>query len=73
MGCAVITTHNGHHTHKVKIDEGVLDRVAEALGIPAAERQQFISGTESIHIYRGAWPTPGAPPSATRGPRRRQK
>ncbi len=43
MGCAVIATHNGHHTHKVKIDRGnVLDKVAEALGIPAAERQQLI-------------------------------
>lgn len=61
MGCAVIRTHSGHHTHKVIIDEGVLDRVAEALGISPADRRRLISGTKSIHIYRGAWPTPGAP------------
>jgi hypothetical protein len=60
MGCAVIRTHNGHITHKVVIDETVLDKVAEALGIPPADRGQLIPGTESIHVYRGAWTAPSA-------------
>jgi hypothetical protein len=63
MGCAVIRHHNGHHTHKVIIDETVLDRVCEALGILPAERLRLISGTESIHIYRGSWPMPAYPPT----------
>ena len=62
MGCAVIRTGNRHITHKIVIDEQTLDRVAEALGIPPHERQQFISDTQAIYIYRGAFPSPGAPP-----------
>jgi hypothetical protein len=73
MGCAVIRTHSGHLTHKVIIDEGVLDRVAEALGIPLADRGQIIPRTESIHIYRGTWPTPAAPPSPTSRRTRQRK
>jgi hypothetical protein len=63
MGCAVIQTGRGHITHKRVIDEATLDRVAEALGIPAAERRQFISDTEAIYIYRGTFSTAGTPPS----------
>jgi len=63
MGCAVIKTGRGHITHKTVIDEATLDRVAEALGIPAADRGQFISDTEAIYIYRGNFQTAGTPPS----------
>jgi hypothetical protein len=63
MGCAVIRTSNRHITHKMVIDERTLDRVAEALGIPAAQRAQFISDTQSIFVYRGTFPTASAPPS----------
>ncbi len=59
MGCAVIKTGHGHITHKRVIDEATLDRVADALGIPAAQRRQFIPSTEAIYIYRGAFRSAG--------------
>jgi hypothetical protein len=59
----VIRTSNRQMVRQIKIDDATLDRVAEALGIPAAERRQFISNIESVQIYRGARPSPGAPPS----------
>lgn len=52
MAGLVIKTGSRHIVHKVVVDEATLDRVAAALGIPAAERRQFISETESIHVYR---------------------
>jgi hypothetical protein len=58
-----VTTGSRHIVRQVTVDEQTLDRVAEALGIPLAERQQFISDTESIHIYRGTREAPGAPPA----------
>jgi hypothetical protein len=75
-GC-VIRTSNRQIVRQMKIDDATLDKVAQALGIPAAERRQFIANTESIQIYRGARPSPGAPPSPgtppppARGRRRR--
>jgi hypothetical protein len=81
MGSAVIRTRNGHHTHKVVVDEAMLDRVAEALGIPPDQRRQLIPGAESIHIYRGTFQpsgsqqtsgaaqSPGATPSPSGGAR----
>jgi hypothetical protein len=58
-----VQTGSRHIVRQMTVDEQTLDRVAEALGIPPAERQQFISETESIHIYRSTRPTPGAPPT----------
>ena len=63
MGGCVIRTTTRHIVHKMVIDEAKLDAVAAALGIPPADRQQFISDTEFIHIYRGVRPTPGAAPA----------
>jgi hypothetical protein len=63
MGGAVIRTHNRQIVHKVVVDERVLDKIAEALGIPAADRGQLIPATESIQIYRGVLPTPRASPT----------
>jgi len=62
MGGCVIRTTTRHIVQKMVIDEAKLDAVAAALGIPPAQRSQFISDTEFIHIYRGVRPTPGAPP-----------
>lgn len=73
MGGFVITTCDRHIVGKVTVDEATLDKVAEALGIPLNERQQFISGTNSITIYRGRRPsTPTAsstPPTQPGGGR----
>jgi hypothetical protein len=73
MGGCVITTGDRHIVRQITVDQATLDRVAEALGIPLNERQQFISGTDSILIYRGRRPgTPpasGAPPTQSGGGR----
>jgi hypothetical protein len=62
---------------QVTVDEETLVRIAELLGIPDDERRQLISGTIYIGAARGRVrppaPSSGAPPSATRRPRRRQK
>jgi hypothetical protein len=67
MGGFVITTCDRHIVGKMTIDEATLDKVAEALGIPLNERQQFISGTDSITIYRGR--RPSTPPAQSGGGR----
>jgi hypothetical protein len=73
MGGCVITMGDRHIVRQITVDQATLDRVAEALGIPLNERQQFISGTDSILIYRGRRPgTPpasGAPPAQSGGGR----
>ncbi len=73
MGGMVIKTGSRQIVHKMPVDAGTLDKVAEALGFSKAQRDLFISDTESIHIYRGNRPTPAAVASARRGGRRRQQ
>lgn len=77
-----VITRGGRDIHRrVRVDDATLERVAEALGIPPAERPGFISGTQSVHIYRpppsppsrSTPPTPGAPPSPPGGGRRQRK
>ena len=67
MGGCLIKTGNRQIVHKMLINEGVLDKVAEALGFLPAERREFIAGTESIHVYRGDRPTRGRGIRPTRG------
>jgi hypothetical protein len=43
--CTLVIRHGG-------VDEETLKRVAEALRIPKAEQDKFISKTRSIYIYR---------------------
>jgi hypothetical protein len=73
MGGCVITTGDRHIVRQITVDQATLDRVAEALGIPPNERQQFIAGTDSILIYRGrrpgAQPASGTPPTTPGGGR----
>jgi len=47
----------------VRLDEPTLRRVAEALGIPDSERDDFVRDVESIHIFRRLRPpgTSGSP------------
>jgi len=66
-GCIIITG-DSHIVRQITVDEATLDRVAEALGIPQADRSQFISNTEAIHIYRNTRATPGAPPTPPGAP-----
>jgi hypothetical protein len=73
MGGYVVKKSTHHIVRRVVVDERTLERVAEALGIPPAERGEFVAGTESIHIYRGIRPTPGAAPSPPGGGRRPRK
>jgi hypothetical protein len=56
----VITRGNRDVHRRVRVDDATLERVAEALGIPPAERPGFVSGTQSVHIYR----RPPTPPRA---------
>ncbi len=72
MSGLVIKTVRRNIVRQVVVDESTLDRVAEALGIPAAEREEFISETESIHVYRNTRPAPGEPTTTT-GRRTRRK
>jgi hypothetical protein len=62
MGACVIQTTGGQIVRRVSINADTLDKVADALGIPPAEREQFIAGTEAIHIYRGDRAAPSVPP-----------
>ena len=65
----VITRGNRDAHRRVRVDDATLERVAEALGIPSAERPGFVSGTQSVHIYRRP-PTPpsgDAPPTPQSG------
>ena len=59
-GC-IINTSNRHIVHKIEVDEAKLREIARALGLTENEIDQFITDTESIHIYRNTKPTPGAP------------
>ena len=56
-GSSVVTTGTGQNQiRRVRLDRDTLRRVAEALGIPDNERDQFISDVESIHIFRRVRP-----------------
>jgi len=58
-GSSVVTTGNQQvKIRQVKVTEETLREVARALGIPDHERDQFIDGVESIHIFRGNRPGP---------------
>ena len=52
-GGYVVTTTNRSLVRDVVVDEQTLDKIAELLGIPKAERDQLIPDTRSIYIYRG--------------------
>jgi len=52
-GGYVVTTTDRTLVRKVVVDEQTLDKIAELLGIPKAERDRLISDTRSIYIYRG--------------------
>ena len=73
MGGCLIKTGNRQIVHKMLINEGVLDKVAEALGFLPAERREFIAGTESIHLYRGDRPTRGRGIRQREAPRHRHR
>jgi hypothetical protein len=61
-GSSVVTTGTGQNQiRRVRLDRDTLRRVAEALGIPDNERDQFISDVESIHIFRRVRPPSGTP------------
>jgi hypothetical protein len=52
-GGYVITTKTTNVVGQVTVDDQLLFRVAEILGIQEARSDQFISEIRSIHIYRG--------------------
>ena len=52
-GGYVVTATDGTLIHKTSVDEKTLRKVAALLGIPKAEREELMSKTRSIHIYRG--------------------
>jgi len=61
---------------RVHVDESLLERVADALGISGAERAEVISEALSIHIYRGVPPRrrrAGAAPRTTGRGRRQEQ
>lgn len=73
MGGCVIRTGNRQIVHKISIDRQKLDQIADILGIPQADRDEIIARGESIHVYAGARPTPGAPRTPPSGARRQRK
>jgi hypothetical protein len=52
-GGYVVTASNRTLVHKVKVDDKTLKKIANALGISKADRDQLIASTRAIHIYRG--------------------
>jgi hypothetical protein len=58
MGGIVFKKGTFRIVRQVIVDRERLERIAEVLDIPEAERDQVISGTESIQIYVGAPPSP---------------
>lgn len=52
-GGYVLTASDRTLVHKANVDEKTLEKIAELLGIPKAERDELISKTRSIHIFRG--------------------
>ena len=58
-----------HRVTQVKVTPQTLERIADLLGIPPADRGQFISGT--IHVGTSPPPSPpggNAPPSPPNAP-----
>jgi hypothetical protein len=56
-GSSVVTTGTQQNEiRRVKLDDTTLRRVADALGIPDNERDQFVRDVESIHIFRRVRP-----------------
>jgi hypothetical protein len=52
-GGYVVTTKTTNVVGQVKVDDQLLLKVAETLGILEARSDQFVSEIRSIHIYRG--------------------
>lgn len=52
-GGYVVTASDRTLVHKKSIDEKTLQKIAQLLGIPRAERDQVIAKARSITIYRG--------------------
>jgi len=67
MGGCVIRTGNRQILHKMPIDRQKLEQIADILGIPHADRAEILSSGESIHVYAGTRPAPGAPPPSPGG------
>jgi hypothetical protein len=70
MAGFVVQKSDRNMVRRLHVDESVLERVCDALGISGAERTQVISEALSIHIYRGVPPSPpggGVPPSPPGG------
>jgi hypothetical protein len=68
MGACIIYTTSGQIVRRVSVNADTLDKVAEALGISKEEREQFVGGTDSIHIYRGDRPAPATPQQGSKQP-----
>jgi hypothetical protein len=52
-GGYVVATTTGSLVRTADISEQTLEKIAEILKIPKAERDQIISSTRSIYVYRG--------------------
>jgi hypothetical protein len=63
----VISTGNRHKVQNCSLDRQKLEQIADILGIARADRDDLLFGGVSIHIYAGARPTPGAPPTTPGG------
>ena len=62
FGGFIVTTKNGNFIKGKKIDDQTLQKVADLLGISAAEQAQLASDFTSIFIYRGTDPPAKKPP-----------